>query len=293
MLLRTAFLWLMIASLIAAALLGIVGILFDLAGWTWKLVGTSLLVGGFSMTSLACAVVLGRRRAIPMMWFGIGASLAALAIWLFEMWAEPQRFWGYEAEETIFRIGGTATLFAVWMAHAGLLTLLTIRRREFRAARLATHVLGSVLAALILRFLWNEPSGNAWEKSLSITSILVGCGTVVTPVLALIEFLQRRGRPESIGERVSVHVVCPRCGEAQPMRAGGAKCRRCGLKITIDLEEPRCDCGYLLYRLEADRCPECGRAVAPEDRWTTAREPEARIDRGIAISGGPAASGAP
>ena len=37
--------------------------------------------------------------------------------------------------------------------------------------------------------------------------------------------------------------------------------------MTIEFEEPRCDCGYLLYRLVGDTCPECGRAVPLSSRW--------------------------
>jgi rRNA maturation protein Nop10 len=36
----------------------------------------------------------------------------------------------------------------------------------------------------------------------------------------------------------------------------------------VEVEEPRCACGYLLYQLAGDTCPECGRAVAAEDRWS-------------------------
>ena len=34
------------------------------------------------------------------------------------------------------------------------------------------------------------------------------------------------------------------------MTSGLSRCRECGLALTIDIEEPRCECGYLLFRLE-------------------------------------------
>ena len=55
---------------------------------------------------------------------------------------------------------------------------------------------------------------------------------------------------------------------------GHAKCGSCGLRIRITVEEPRCSCGYLLYRLEGDTCPECGREIPEQDRWAAVESPE-------------------
>jgi hypothetical protein len=49
------------------------------------------------------------------------------------------------------------------------------------------------------------------------------------------------------------------CGTEQVLPAGPRRCRQCRLAMIIEVEEPRCACGSLLVRLEADRCPECGR----------------------------------
>ena len=40
--------------------------------------------------------------------------------------------------------------------------------------------------------------------------------------------------------------------------------------MKIEIEEPRCACGYLLYRLEGDSCPECGAMVTAGVSWTEA-----------------------
>ena len=53
---------------------------------------------------------------------------------------------------------------------------------------------------------------------------------------------------------------------------GPARCAECGLHITISVEEPRCTCGYLLYHLESDQCPECGRTIDEADRWADAAD---------------------
>jgi hypothetical protein len=55
---------------------------------------------------------------------------------------------------------------------------------------------------------------------------------------------------------------CPRCGLSQQFAIGSGACSGCGLTVRIELEEPRCACGYLLFRLKDGRCPECGRPIA-------------------------------
>ncbi len=81
------------------------------------------------------------------------------------------------------------------------------------------------------------------------------------------ETLHRRESSESIPLNVRVELVCPRCRSTQSLLPGPRECTACGLRITIDVEEPRCACGYLLHQLVSEQCPECGRVVAERDRW--------------------------
>jgi hypothetical protein len=39
----------------------------------------------------------------------------------------------------------------------------------------------------------------------------------------------------------------------------------------VVIEEPRCVCGYVLFRMSQETCPECGREVPEADRYTDAR----------------------
>jgi rRNA maturation protein Nop10 len=61
-----------------------------------------------------------------------------------------------------------------------------------------------------------------------------------------------------------VTLLCPRCGKKQQVPVGQSECSGCRLRIRVQIEEPRCaQCGYLLYGLTSDRCPECGTAIGP------------------------------
>ncbi|MCH7602227.1 MAG: hypothetical protein IIB54_05635, partial [Planctomycetes bacterium] len=53
--------------------------------------------------------------------------------------------------------------------------------------------------------------------------------------------------------------TCPQCQQWLEAPSGPARCDGCGLRLIIEITEPRCPCGYLLYELKGNVCPECGR----------------------------------
>ena len=113
---------------------------------------------------------------------------------------------------------------------------------------------------------WIEQHIDEW-RVLGVLGILAACGTVVTPILWKVQAVRRAESAETIPAKITVSLTCPRCAAGQQLITGPTKCRQCGLRITIAVEEPRCACGYLLYRLQSNRCPECGREIPEADRW--------------------------
>jgi Zn finger protein HypA/HybF involved in hydrogenase expression len=74
--------------------------------------------------------------------------------------------------------------------------------------------------------------------------------------------LNRRPRLDTLPPDIAVTLFCPLCRKKQAIPAGGSACKGCGLRIEVRTEEPTCSqCGYLLYRLTSDNCPECGTPV--------------------------------
>ncbi len=267
--LRTAFLWMMIASLSLAAATGVVAIIWPRFGSTQEqILITSLLMGAFSITALACAIVLGKHRLVPVMWGGIAASGLARGTWLLLLWLDPID------EDPLFKSGATFTIAALWVAHLGLLSLPRLDHPRARIIRWVTISLATALAVffdiVVLGEVWEDWAG----RLVGVLAILTACGTVVTPTLALIEYLGRRGSSETMPGHVVVSLTCPRCRTAQQVHLGPSKCEACGLRINLETEEPRCTCGYLLYRLSGEVCPECGRRIAVEDRWAAMEEEE-------------------
>jgi hypothetical protein len=93
------------------------------------------------------------------------------------------------------------------------------------------------------------------------SGIIAGCATLALAIFAALN--RKIERPAIMLQDVrSMEVICPLCRKKQSIATGGASCLECGLRIVIHLEQQQCTkCGYLLYGLKFDRCPECGTAV--------------------------------
>ncbi|MCZ6836735.1 MAG: zinc ribbon domain-containing protein [Planctomycetota bacterium] len=271
--LRTAFLWTMIGSLALAAAMGVVAILFDAWGNTEEQVLiTSLLVGTFSLTALASAIVLDRYRFRVVAWIGITSSMLALIDWLVWVWFESGM--RNDLEEFIIKMGFTLAIAAVWCPHIGLLRLLRLNRTAYRVVRWVTWIAASLLALILVGVVWVGDLDEWVGRLIGVLAILTASGTAMTPVLALIQRVRQRDSTETIQRHVEIDLTCPRCLKGQRIQAGASKCVHCGLKIHIDVEEPRCHCGYLLYQLEGESCPECGRSIDPQRIWKQDVKPD-------------------
>ena len=76
---------------------------------------------------------------------------------------------------------------------------------------------------------------------------------------------------ESLPPDAAVDFDCPGCGEPRSEPRGMSRCVRCGHRADVVVSEPRCACGYCLYRLAGPQCPECGRAIVEADRFSLER----------------------
>ncbi|MEE8131029.1 MAG: zinc ribbon domain-containing protein [Vicinamibacterales bacterium] len=269
--LRKTFLWSMIASLGLAALLGIAALLLPSYGLEEEIITSASVFGGFSIAALMCAVVLERRRAVVSMWTGLGFATAALFAWLSLVWFD--RYMSYSMDRIVVQAAGTFTVGGVLAAQSGLLILPRFDNRYAGAVRRLTIVVSMLFAVYVWIMIWwfdelaSVFGSYTLARAMGVQAILAACGTVVTPILWKTQTIRRTGTGGAIPLQIDVKIVCPRCHSEQELKPGDRSCGTCGLRIKIELEEPRCECGYLLHKLENDRCPECGRAIDERDRW--------------------------
>jgi hypothetical protein len=268
---RAAFLWSMIVSLSLAALLGIAALLLPRYGPEEEILLSTGVFASFSLVALMCAVVLERRRLTSLMWAGVASSWSAVVAWLILIWVD----WSLLAArgERMAQTGGTFTVLACGAALVGLLSLPRFDQRPPSIVRWSTVGVSAALGLQILGMIWwfdwieRYIDDEILARGMGVLCILTACGSVITPILWKVQAMRRAGSVESVPLKVKVGIECPRCHAKQSLMTGPARCTECGLRITIDVEEPRCVCGYLLYHLASDRCPECGRAVDEADRW--------------------------
>ncbi|MEM7229694.1 MAG: hypothetical protein AAF432_12855 [Planctomycetota bacterium] len=70
----------------------------------------------------------------------------------------------------------------------------------------------------------------------------------------------------------SLSFPCPSCSHLCAWSAGSNRCNACGYGLQINVDEPRCACGYLLFQLTQPVCPECGADVPETALWTPGAE---------------------
>jgi hypothetical protein len=92
--LKRAFLQILIASLVATAALAIGFLLLaDFNDRTWKVIGTTALLSGFSLLGLPGAALLDQGRAIALGWANLGLAGLGLAWSLYLLWTEADTGW--------------------------------------------------------------------------------------------------------------------------------------------------------------------------------------------------------
>ena len=238
----------------------------------WSLVGFAVL------RSLDVATRQGERWGVVVAWIAGVCGTAAAIAWLAVVWIGNN--W---LEEQFARAGGIATIWTF----VSLVPLAFIAPTPLpRWARIVAILCGGYLVWLavmatsgILELRWisrliDSVSEELFFRLHGSGAIFAFCGLVVVAVLQRVRAAKQHERGDTVPWRLKVPITCPRCGFAQELEAGGgeaSRCGRCRLRIAIEIDEPRCACGYALYRLTGTQCPECGREVPEQDRWLSGR----------------------
>jgi len=278
---------LMLGGLGLAACLGISMLLAGEADEErFDLIAAAVLTSAFCGMALAAAYVAHRRRLVPLMLAGIVSSLAGCVFWIIILYA------GDLSSDTHARIaqwGAMFTLLAFGLAWTGLLALARTRSSWLRVVRLLVLGVTWIWCGGVALVFWLGP----WleEANERLLVMAMSLAAIVGPLLLLAglgfagavraDDQRRKRRRDTIPAKIGMTLTCPRCGVEQMFPVGAARCASCGFTMLIEIEEPRCECAYLLYRLEGEACPECGRTIPPEMRWREAG----------AAAGDPTASG--
>ncbi|GAA2005277.1 hypothetical protein [Microbacterium ulmi] len=189
--LRRALVAVIVVSFGLAAVLGIVVLLgAELGVLAGRVLGTTSVVGSFSIAVLCCAALLGRRgQSVGLAGVVVSVLTAALVVWV--IWDEALRS---AAWDPVFRVMWTGVAASAAFALASLLLLLGDRRRGTVRIGLATTLaLIAILLGLTIWAIWARSiEWQIFQRVYGIVAILTALGAVVVPVLSL---LLPDGRP--------------------------------------------------------------------------------------------------
>ncbi len=207
---------------------------------------------GYYVLAVPCADLYGRQRRPILPLAGMTVCAAGLVMAFVCIWAEPV------GDVTFAKATGVVGVVAFSLAHTCLLM------RAPGGPALIQLLWGTVVCVWAVAAMWCatillEPDEEFFYRAFGALGVLDACGSLSLLIAGKLKQIGKVERLASTSARVDIR--CPRCAKAQVLDTGPSKCSACGLKITIEIEEPRCvKCDYLLWQLPSRCCPECGTA---------------------------------
>ncbi|HAW96710.1 MAG: hypothetical protein CMJ33_01615 [Phycisphaerae bacterium] len=262
----------MLVSYGVSALIGILSILGGAGSLTLNMLGTSLTISG-GLTLLLLAFLLahsGNQRIKWLMYVCAGLScLCALKALLL--------IWSLGDSDLAFRIFFAMLTLCLSGLHIGYLFFWKRLNTLFRVTVWLLAFFNIVLVTVIMLGLFYQDfygllfkyvDDEFFARCISAIIMLVLIGTMSLPVMNLVLRGRHHASDQGMSDRrVQVPISCPRCGFACHLKVGHVTCPQCKLVMKFEVEEPRCSCGYLLYRFDGESCPECSRAIPGHLRW--------------------------
>lgn len=277
---RVVLLWAMLIAYGFAALLGVVSALsFDQAAF--QLLATSLILAGAFSVGLLLALFLerGHRGLRWLMALGLVFSGLAAMGWIVLTWGSSGALTS-DAAEFIARSSSAFTFGSIWTLYVGYCFAFKILFPWYRILvwclfacsmwflfLLETLVIDEDITEFIAETIFGDD--DIFLRVTVALIVLFVTGSLALPIIWLISRSVQASDDSVLGKRIEIELTCPRCGFAQELPTKTAHCKQCRLEIRIKIEEPRCVCGFLLYRFEGESCPECGREVPASKRWTS------------------------
>ena len=273
---RAVLLKMMLFSYGFSAILGIVSALTPFAPSAWDLLGTALTFSGVLTLVLIARVFVevGHRRLRRLMdlaWISavLAGAFITIAIWgggsrSLEVFLATAIGCTISLSLSLLHIGylfywRIPTVGWARIARWGLLAINLFLLSQLELLAIDTNLLEDFVELI---------GSELYARVVVVCIILLLCGTAALPITYLVVKNRYLHRDQGgFDRRVQIPINCPRCGFESELKNGESTCPQCKLAMILSFEEPRCGCGYLLYRVEADHCPECGRSIPDHQRW--------------------------
>jgi hypothetical protein len=185
---KKTFLVTMIISLSISALIGIFVFLFGDFGETeFRLLMTTLTIGGYSLTGLCCSVLYEKRKFTPLALSGIMISVIGFIYTVLVIWEAIDLDNDFTWKALIIFI-----ILAASTAHSCLLLLIKSEKSLVNGALSGTIIFISIVALMLIILALNEfdDVGEFYFRLLGVFAILDVLGTIVTPILNKVYSIQ-------------------------------------------------------------------------------------------------------
>jgi len=166
-------------------------------------------------------------------WVAPPAAVIAFALWMSNVWLGTESAFGTVMFSVLLSVAAV-----VGHANLCLLVKLPSDRGWLRGGAIVASILTAVFVDLVI--VNQEYVSIAWDEELlgrltAAAAIAAGCGSMALLVLA--RFSRGAARETPAAELSEMSLICPRCRKKQSIDIGESSCSKCGLRISIRIEE--------------------------------------------------------
>jgi hypothetical protein len=214
-------LWVLIASVVVGALMGIWALLVGDVGETqWRMLGTTFSITGAGALVIVFGRSVGRADLGRLPYAGFALTLGSLL-------AINGGLWGHVDAEWFWKLMLSLVVVTLTVAHASLVSPAGLAV-AFRWVAWAAIGSGVLLAALILLAIWGDVEGSTIGRAIGVFAILAAAASVAVPVM------RRLSRIPAPTDPAAMVNYCPRCGEGLAESPGDIECPHCGAHAHIE-----------------------------------------------------------
>lgn len=219
---------------------------------------------------LIAAQVIQRGHSVRIMFGCCTLIIALLLLWLVYVWLLAEYGSAYRLLSFFSSLAICSVTTAMVVIAAYILSLET-KSQEIQIGKCVVVCLLLICTVVSYTIIWFE---ELTQFDFLTIGLVIGWVTTILGLTAISIAMRRENKPRgklvrTIPKRVKMKMTCPRCEQWLQASSGPARCEDCGLRLIIEIQEPRCPCGYLLYELKGNVCPECGRVIEQRESLNT------------------------